>query len=229
VREHGAREVHVLPGIVSARDPDPERRRRTRARLEIGQDECVFLYLGAIGVANGLDLLLEAVESLPPHIAAHLVVAGDGSARSSFAEAVESRKLDRITLLPPVDQDGVGDLLAAADVGLHLLRPDPVFASALPTKALEYLGAGLPFITTVPGLPSQVAVAGGGAAVLSAGELVREFVSWAQATAEERRASGRQALRYGLDNFGLESNVARLEALLDHVIVEHRQRRAAQR
>lgn len=228
VRAHGAREICVLPGIVRAREPDPERRRLTRARLGIGDDQCVFLYLGAIGVANGLDLLLEAVESLPPDIPARVVVAGDGSARSSFVEAVDSRRLDRITLLPPVSQDGVGDLLAAADVGLHLLRPDPVFASALPTKALEYLGAGLPFVTTVSGLPSEVAVASGGAAVSSAAELAREFASWAGTPAEERRARGQQALRYGLDNFGLKRNVARLEGLLERVLVEHRKRRATQ-
>ena len=220
VRLHGAREIQVLPGIVSARGPDPERRRRTRAQLEIGDDQCVFLYLGAIGVANGLDLLLDAVESLPPAVAVHVVVAGDGSARSTFASAVVSRKLDRITLLPPVSQDGVADLLAAADVGLHLLRPDPVFASALPTKALEYLGAGLPFVTTVSGLPSEVAVASGGAAVSSASELAAELVSWAELSAEERRARGRRALHYGLDNFGLEHSVARLEALLEGVLAE---------
>jgi glycosyltransferase involved in cell wall biosynthesis len=228
VRGHGAREIHVLPGIVSARKPDPERRRRTRASLEIGQDECVFLYLGAIGVANGLDLLLEAVESLSPHVAAHVVVAGDGSARRSFAEAVESRKLDRIILLPPVSQDGVGDLLAAADVGLHLLRPDPVFASALPTKALEYLGAGLPFLTTVRGLPSEVAVASGGAAVSSASELAGELASWAEMPVDERQARGSLALHYGLDNFGLEHNVTRLEVLLESILVEQREHRAAQ-
>jgi glycosyltransferase involved in cell wall biosynthesis len=126
--------------------------------------------------------------------------------------------LSRITLLPPVDQQGVGDLLAAADVGLHLLRPDPVFGSALPTKALEYLGAGLPFVTTVPGLPSEVAVASGGAAVSSAAELTREFVSWSAATGDVRRTRGQQAFRYGLDNFGLEANVSRLEGLLQKLL-----------
>ena len=218
VRSHGARDVQILPGIVGGREPDPERGRRTRARLGIGDDQCVFLYLGAIGVANGLDLLLEAVESLPEDVPARVVVAGDGSARHSFEEAVEARGLDRITLLPPVDQEGVGDLLAAADVGLHLLRPDPVFGSALPTKALEYLGAGVPFVTTVPGLPSEVAVASGGAAVSSAAELTGEFVSWSAATSDERRTRGRQALRYGLDNFGLEANVSRLEGLLEKIL-----------
>jgi colanic acid biosynthesis glycosyl transferase WcaI len=221
VRAHGAREVCVLPGIVSPRPADPERRHRTRARLGIGEDQCLFLYLGAIGVANGLDLLLDAVDALPDDVSAHVVVAGDGSARLSFAEAVGSRRLSRITLLPPVDQEGVGDLLAAADVGLHLLRPDPVFGSALPTKALEYLGAGLPFITTVPGLPSEVAVASGGAAVSSAADLTHEFVSWTAAASDVRRTRGQRALRYGLDNFGLETNVSRLELLLERLRGEH--------
>jgi glycosyltransferase involved in cell wall biosynthesis len=214
VRAHGAREVCVLPGIVRARQPDPDQRSRTRASLGINENDCVFLYLGAIGVANGLDLLLDAVASLPADLPAHVIVAGDGSARRSFAEAVTARRLGRITLLPPVDQEGVADLLAAADVGLHLLRPDPVFGSALPTKALEYLGAGLPFVTTVPGLPSEVAAASGGSAVSSAADLAGELAWWSRATSEERRSRGQQALRYGLENFGLEANVTRFEELL---------------
>ncbi len=220
VRAHGARTIHVLPGIVSAREPDPERRRVTRARLGIGDDECVFLYLGAIGVANGLDLLLAAVESLPSGVRAHVLVAGDGSARHSIAEAVTARRLDRITLLPPVEQKEAGDLLAAADVGLHLLRPDPLFRSALPSKALEYLGAGLPFLTTVPGLPSEVAVAGGGAAVSSAAELSQELASWAEAAPEERRRRGQQALRYGLERFGLDQSVTRFEGMLEELLAQ---------
>ncbi len=220
VRAHGAREIRVLPGIVHPRRPDPERRALTRARLGIEEDRCVFLYLGAIGVANGLDLLLEAVESLPLHVAAHVVVAGDGSARRSFTEAVAAKRLDRITLLPPVDQNEAGDLLAAADVGLHLLRADPLFTSALPSKALEYLGAGLPFVTTVPGLPSEVALASGGSAVASAAELAREFAWWADASPGERRERSRQALRYGLDQYGLQTSVDRLEGLLEEVRTE---------
>lgn len=227
VRAHGAREVCVVPGIVRARERSPELRTRTRARLGIGEDKCVFLYLGAIGVANGLDLLLEAFDSLPDDLPAHVVVAGDGSARRSFAEAVAAKRMDRITLLPPVDQEGVADLLAAADVGLHLLRPDPVFGSALPTKALEYLGAGLPFVTTVPGLPSEVAAASGGAAVSSAAELAHEFVWWSRAASDERRMRGEQALRYGLENFGLESNANRLEKLLVRTRDERPERQPA--
>lgn len=222
VRAHGARDVRTLPGIVVPRPPDTDRRRLTRSRLGIRDDECVFLYLGAIGVANGLDVLLEAVELLPADVAARVVVAGDGSARTPFAEAVAARRLRRITLLPPVAQDEAADLLGAADVGLHLLRADPIFASALPTKALEYLGAGLAFLTTVPGLPSEVAMASGGTAVSSVRELATELAAWTKAGSDEWRARGDRALRYGIERFGLESSVARLEAILEEVLVERR-------
>lgn len=218
VRAHGAKDVRVVPGVVLPRETDPHRRQRTRSRLGVRDGDCLFLYLGAIGVANGLDLLLEAVELLPAEIDARVVVAGDGSARRSFAEAIITKGLDKVTLLPPVSQDEAGDLLAAADVGLHLLRPDPVFGSALPTKALEYLGASLPFVTTVPGLPSDVAVASGGAAVASAAELAAELSVWAKASPAERGERGQQAIRYGLEHFGLGPSVERLEELLAEVL-----------
>lgn len=220
VREHGAKDVRTVPGLVLARQPDPQRRQRTRSRLKVREEDCLFLYLGAIGVANGLDLLLQAVERLPEETSARVVIAGDGSARRSVAEAITAKRLDRITLLPPVSQDDAGDLLAAADVGLHLLRPDPIFGSALPSKALEYLGASIPFVTTVPGLPAEVAVASGGAAVTSSAELTAELVKWANASAAERHERGQQALRYGLDRFGLERSVERFESILEGVLAE---------
>lgn len=218
VRAHGARDVRTVPGIVLPRRSNPVKRQRTRTRLGVRDEDCLFLYLGAIGVANGLDLLLDAVERLPEGVPARVVIAGDGSARHSFAEAIAAKRLNRVTLLPPVSQDEAGDLLAAADVGLHLLRPDPIFASALPSKALEYLGASLPFVTTVPGLPSEVAVASGGAAVVSAAELGAELARWANTSPAERRERGRQALHYGLDHFGLERSVERFEELLEELL-----------
>ena len=216
VRAHGAREIHTLTGTVVPRPRDEARRAATRARLGIGADECAFLYLGAIGVANGLELLAEAAARLPERVPARIVVAGDGSARRAFAEAAAG--LARVTLLPPVAKTEADDLVAAADVGLHLLRPDPVFASALPTKVLEYLGAGIPFVTTVPGLPTEVAAASGGSSVASAGELADELERWTALPEAERRARGEQAQRYGLERFGLEAGVERLEDLLADVL-----------
>jgi hypothetical protein len=50
--------------------------------------------------------------------------------------------------------------------------------------------------------------------VSSAADLAGELAWWSRATSEERRSRGQQALRYGLENFGLEANVTRFEELL---------------
>jgi putative colanic acid biosynthesis glycosyltransferase WcaI len=221
VREHGARSVVTLTGAVQPRLVDEARRSTARARLDVRDDDCVFLYLGAIGVANGVDLLLDAVRLVPHAVRARIVIAGAGSARHSVEQALDADGLDRVTLLPPVPIEEVGDLLAAADVGLHLLRPDPVFESALPSKVLEYLGASLPFITTIGGLPATMARASGGSAVTSPAELAREIERWSATVPEERRRRGEQALEYGLRHFGMEAGVARLEALLADVLARY--------
>jgi glycosyltransferase involved in cell wall biosynthesis len=220
VRAHGAGRVVTLTGAVIARPEEPERRIALRERLGIADDECVFLYLGAIGVANGLELLVEAAGRLNRDTRLRILVAGDGSARRAVDAAVSAGPLDRVTLLPAVSRNEAEDLLAAADVGLHLLRPDPVFGSALPTKVLDYLGSRLPFVTTVPGLPAEVALASGGAAVSSADELAHELEWWAHAGPETRRARGEQALAYGLRRFGLDGGADRLEELLAEVMAE---------
>jgi len=218
VRDHGARSVVTLTGAVAPRPPDASRRAAVREMLGVSDSECLFLYLGAIGVANGLDMLVEAVSLIGADVAARIVVAGDGSARQALANTLVARRLDRLSLLPPVPRDEVDDLLTAADVGLHLLRPDPVFESALPSKVLDYLGAHLPFITTVGGLPTQVALASGGGAVASAGQLAQAIEYWSALPAEERRSRGEQAFAFGQREYGLEAGANRLEELLVDLI-----------
>jgi colanic acid biosynthesis glycosyl transferase WcaI len=217
VEAHGASGVTTLTGSIVDRPPDPERRHATRKRLAIGDDECVFVYTGAIGVANGLDVLLDAVGLLPREVPARVVVAGDGSARAEIEEALRSGALDRVLLLPPVPKAEVDALLAAADVGLHLLRPDPVFESALPTKVLDYLGAHLPFITTTGGLPASVARESGGGAVMTAAELAVEIEAWTAMGEAERAARSARAFAYGAESFSLAANADRFEELLARV------------
>jgi glycosyltransferase involved in cell wall biosynthesis len=214
VTRHGARAVETVPGPVLDSPPDPEVRREARARLGLAGATCVFLYAGAIGAANGLDLLIDAVAGLPAAVDAEVLVAGDGSARAALEQRLRSEAIARVRLLGVVPKDGVADLLAAADVCLHLLRPDAVFATAQPTKMLEYFGAHRPVITTVPGLPEQLALSSGGAFASSAEALRAELQRWAAMTADDRKDAGEASYLFGSTRFGLQPSVDRLEGLL---------------
>jgi glycosyltransferase involved in cell wall biosynthesis len=149
----------------------------------------------------------------------HVVMAGAGSAYASLAARLERKPIRNVHLLGPVPKAEARALLAGADIGLHVLRPDPVFESALPTKVLEYLGCHLPFITTVPGLPAMVAHATGGALAADASQLAEELVRWAALTASERRARGEAAFAWGEREYGLTASADALEQVLRGAIV----------
>lgn len=222
VRGHGASDVRLVTGAIEDHPPEPAVRARVREELGIPADACVFAYVGAHGVVNGLDVLLDAAELLatddPPaddgRAPVHVLLAGHGSAAAAIDERLAARPIAGVHRLGAVPRRQARDLLSAADVGLHLLRPDPVFRSALPTKVLEYLGCHLPFITTVPGLPAEVARDTGGDLVPDAGQLAEAMRRWARMATHERRARGDQAFEWGNATYGLQASADALEAAL---------------
>jgi glycosyltransferase involved in cell wall biosynthesis len=214
VLRHGARVVQVVPGSVFDTQRPPEVRSRARAELNVSEDTCLFVYVGALGVANGLQTLLDAALAVAGDARMSFVLMGDGSDRRRLEDEVRTRRIPGVRILPPAPKEEIPEILAASDVCLHLLRPDPLFAGALPSKVLEYLGAHRPFITTVEGVPGRLAIESGGGCARSLDELVAELRRWASMSPDERRRRGEQAFRYGRESFSVEANVAKLESAL---------------
>lgn len=217
VRGHGAREIEVVPGPVLDSAPEPARRTEIRSELGVDERTRLFVYVGAVGVANGLDLLLDAVDRLPPELDARFVIVGDGSARASLAERVAQSQSRRVMLIGAVAKQRVPGFLAAADVCLHMLRPDPIFETALPSKVLEYFGAHRPFLTTVRGVPQELAFESGGGFANTADALAAEILRWSALSSDELLQYGERAYAYGSARFGLEASVDRLESVLARV------------
>ena len=214
LRHHGAPSVAVVPGAVLDTARPAEARERMRAELGVPDGTCLFVYVGAVGVANGLQTLIEAAADVAADEGMRFVLIGDGSDRRRLEQELAQRRLANVRILPPVPKGEVPDLLAASDVCLHLLRPDPLFTGALPSKILEYLGAHRPFITTVPGVPEQLAAESGGGFAPTPEDLARELKRWRAMSPDERRAHGERAFRYGIERFSLEVNVGKLEEVL---------------
>lgn len=221
VRRHGARDVRVVTGaVLDERSTDEERR---RARLELGLDDdtCAVVYPGALGVANGLDLVLDAMRLLPDGAGVELFLVGDGSARADLEGRVEKERLSAVSVVGPVAKERVRNYLAAADLCLHALRPDPLFEASLPTKVLEYFSAHRPFVTTVAGLPRTLAFESGGGFGGDPSALAAELQRWSALASADRAELGERAYAYGAANFGLEVTVDALEGLLNDLIARN--------
>jgi glycosyltransferase involved in cell wall biosynthesis len=218
VRSHGARRVEVVTGAVREITLPSGAREAARRELGVREEQRLFIYIGAIGVANGIDALLDAVERLPDTDRIAVRIVGNGSARPAIEARLRQRPLRHVELLAPVDPERVTELLAAADVGLHLLAPSDLFAAALPNKVLDYLGAHLPFITTTPGLPETIALESGGGFAPTVTALAAELQRWGALTDEELDQRRQTAHAYGLARFGFRPNIDRLESLFHDCI-----------
>jgi glycosyltransferase involved in cell wall biosynthesis len=103
-----------------------------------------LLYLGAHGVAQGLDRLLPAVLDAGPRTT--FLFVGEGAEKAKcVAEAARLRLGDRVRILPGVPRDEVPRVYAAAD-GLVALRATPLMETFLPSKAFGAFGAGRPVV-----------------------------------------------------------------------------------
>ena len=120
----GGRLASVITPVVEDTPPDAARREAKRAAIGAGDDECLFVYAGAVGLLNGIDTLLDAVELVDERVRFTAAIIGDGSTRRSLEERISRSGVGRVRLVGAVPKSEVVDWLAASDVCLHLLRPD---------------------------------------------------------------------------------------------------------
>lgn len=137
---------------------------RPELRQRYGFTRTTAVYAGAHGPANGLDLLLDGASEVPD---VDVVLVGGGVLKDELRRDADRRGLTNVCFLDPVPKTEIPDLLAAADIGLHVLADVELFRSAVsPNKVFDYMAAGLPTLTNCPGLVADlVESAGGGIAV----------------------------------------------------------------
>lgn len=195
-----------------AGDPAPGRR-----RLEARDGEVIALYLGAHGLSQGLDILVEAANLLSGTSGATVRVAlvGEGAKRAQLEAEVRRLGLTNVTMLPGVPRAEVPALLAAADICLATLRDIPLFSTFIPSKIFEYLAAGKAVIGALRGEAASILDAGG-AVVVPPGDAsalafaIRELADHPAS----RRRMGEVGRRYLLGHFDRRHLASRYRAVL---------------
>ena len=106
----------------------------------------VLAFAGWLNEANGIPLILEAFELIPERTL-FLRIAGTGPLQKSVEES--ARRDPRIEYVGLLDSAGVADLYAQADVLLNVRLTKALDTRYFfPSKLIEYLGSGVPTITT---------------------------------------------------------------------------------
>ncbi|MBB5688223.1 glycosyltransferase involved in cell wall biosynthesis [Roseomonas alkaliterrae] len=125
--------------------------------------ECLALYAGAHGRANGLGALLDAAAILQARGERRLriLLVGEGAEKPALMARAAREGLANVTFLPAQPRAAVGALHAGAQIVLHLLAGVPAFAEwTSPNKLMDGLAAGRPVVTNQPGRAARIVAEG---------------------------------------------------------------------
>lgn len=116
------------------------------------QDRFVICYIGTMGMAHGLETLIDAAQKLHGALPqATFLLIGEGAEKERIVQLAAQRDLKNIRILDQQPRERIPAYISAADVCLVMLRKTDLFKTVIPTKLLEYMACERPVIVAVDG------------------------------------------------------------------------------
>ncbi|NAZ81975.1 glycosyltransferase [Kineococcus sp. R8] len=140
-----------LPAAVAAAAGEPHR----------------LVYVGALTTARGIEEMLELVRRLPDDVRLELI-GNAAPALDARLRAIDDPRLDYRGFVP---NEQALQRLPGALAGLVLLHRHDNYLQSQPSKALEYLAHGVPFITTPNPASAELARSSGAGVVVGHGDV----------------------------------------------------------
>jgi glycosyltransferase involved in cell wall biosynthesis len=112
------------------------------------KDKVVFFYGGNMGVAQGVDTILNLLRAMRPHTEVRFLLVGQGSEIPRMERVIADEGLGNVKLLPAVDQRTYLSMLSEADVGFLSLARE-LQTHNVPGKALPYMYFSLPILASL--------------------------------------------------------------------------------
>jgi glycosyltransferase involved in cell wall biosynthesis len=114
------------------------------------------LYAGTLGMAQGVDILIEAAALLEGRERIEVVIAGGGAEEPIVRQRLAERGPDNVRMVGPIPHERIPALIAESEAAVVLLRDRPLFRGALPTKMLEAMSAARPIVLSAAGEAAEL-------------------------------------------------------------------------
>jgi colanic acid biosynthesis glycosyl transferase WcaI len=183
-----------------------------------GEGKLIVTYVGTLGNAHGLEIILDAAASLAgirPEI--EFLFVGDGAEGARLRESAHG--MSNVRFLGVRPRADLPSIYAASDICVAVLRDDPLFTTVVPNKMYEYMAAGKPIICNVVGEASSLvesASAGVITAPGSSAELV-EAVTRLADDAELRETMGQNGFEWVRENAVWHSRAEAYAAIFERI------------
>lgn len=140
--------IVVVPNWVNTDDVYPVERKDNILfdRYNLDRELFYICYSGNLGLSQNMDLLLDVAKEINiPDV--RFVLIGDGAAKESIHQRIESEKIDNVIMLPFQDYSEIAYVFSLGDIGLIISKPG-VGGSSVPSKTYSIMAAGRPVLAS---------------------------------------------------------------------------------
>lgn len=180
-----------------------------------------IIYAGNMGLAQGLDTVIEAAQYLEDLPDVQFVLIGDGVDEPRLRRRVVECGVKNVRFLGRQPAERMPYFFALADVLLVHLKRDPLFEITIPSKTLAYMACGRPILMAAAGDAAEV-VRDAGAGLICApqdpqtlADTVRTFYTMPASERERLGQSGREAF---LKHYTQRTLMDQYEALFTEIV-----------
>ncbi len=139
--------------------PQPDAAAKKR---ELGlEGKFLVCYVGTMGLAHGLETLIQAAEVLRkvnPQV--QFLLVGEGADKERIESLARERGLANMTFLGQQPRETIPRFISASDACLVMLKKTDLFKTVIPTKMLEFMSCERPVILAVDGQAREIMEAG---------------------------------------------------------------------
>lgn len=152
VLSRGAREVKLISNGVDTSMFDPKADGADFRRMNNLEGRYLVLYAGAHGMANDLEVVLEAADQVRDLKDVVFLFLGDGKEKPFLRSKAEGLGLTNVQFLSPVPKEDMPQVLAAVNACIAILKPIEAFKTTYPNKVFDYMAAGRPVLLAIDGV-----------------------------------------------------------------------------
>lgn len=164
-----AGKISVIPNGVDVQRFQPQPPNEDLRRTWNGAGKFVCAYIGTVGMAHGLEVVLKAAEALRQanRNDVQFWIVGDGAERAALEQAARERQLTSITFTGMIAKRQIDDVIASCDACLVHLRGTELFGTVIPSKVFETMALNIPIIMGVRGQAQDIVLQGQGGVTMT--------------------------------------------------------------
>lgn len=186
-------------------------------RREIGiENKFALCYAGIHGLAQGLQVIINAADIVKAEENIHFVFVGEGPEKQELISMVKEKGLVNVTFLPLQPKSNMPKIVASMDAAIIPLKKLEIFKGALPSKMFETLASEIPIILPVQGEAEKLINSANAGIVVEPenAKEIAESVLKLYNDIELRNVLGENGRAYVMENYARENITRKLEKIL---------------